>query len=480
VAVPNSAQDWVTYLSQVHDYELTELKQLNNEYELKAPRAYMHPEIFREIGDRLQQVVIAWPQLIVDALEERLDVEGFGLPNASGDDQDLWRVWQENNCDEASQLAHIDALVMKRSYIAVGTNEADETTPLVTFESPLEVWADIDPRTRRTRAALRRYSGYQGNYARDTEYYATLYLPDRTVYYQRSGMSGEYNEVDVDRHELGVTPIVPIVNRSRLADWCGRSELSPVLPLAHAANKIATDMMVAAEFVALPLRGIFGMGPEDLEDAQGNKLTAMQALLGRLFLVPNDDGTARNFEFTSANLSNFHETLDRLAQLVASLAGLPPAYLGQSTQNPPSGDAIRSSEIRLIKRAERRQRAFGGSHEEAMRLVRRLQTGEWDPELRQLETKWRDPSTPTVAQKADAAVKLFNLPTPIVPLRQTRENLGFTDAQIARMEQDDMLHDAQQQAQFDKKSDEAADDELMQPLLDEAAGEPTDADPGTG
>jgi hypothetical protein len=265
---------------------------------------------------------------------------------------------------------------------------------------------------------------------------ATLYLPGSTVEYQRQA-DGSWVEQERDDHGLGEVPVVPIVNRLRLADWCGRSELSPILPLAHAANKIATDMMVAAEFVALPLRGIFGVGPEDFEDAGGNKLTALQAMLGRLLTIPDDDGTARQFEFTSANLSNFHETINRLAQLVASIAGLPPHYLGMATDNPPSADAIRSNEARLVKRAERRQRAFGGSHEKANRIVRRIQEGDWDPALRRLETIWRDASTPTLAQKADAAVKLYNLPVPIVPLRQTREDLGYSDAQIARMEDGD-------------------------------------------
>lgn len=439
MALPTSEQDWVTYLSQIHDHELPQLKALNNEYELKSPRAYMHPEIFREIGDRLQQVVIAWPMLVVDSLEERLDVEGFRLPDSDTADEDLWRVWQENNLDEESQLAHVDALVMRRSYAAVGTNEEDPDTPLVTFESPLEVYADIDPRTRGVRAALRRYAGYQGMVAREPEYYATLYLPDQTVHYERAGLGGQYKEVDRDQHGLGVPPIVPLVNRARLADWCGRSELAPILPVAHAANKIATDMMVAAEFVALPLRGIFGIGPGDLEDEAGNKMTALQAIMGRLLTLPVDAQGARQFEFTSANLGNFHETLNQLARLVASLAGLPPYYVGLTTENPPSADAIRSSEIRLIKRAERRQRAFGGSHERLARLVRRFQDGDWNPRYRRLETIWRDAATPTVAQKADAAVKLYNLPSPIVPLRQTREDLGYSQVQIARMEQEDAV-----------------------------------------
>jgi hypothetical protein len=425
MTLPQDEQSWLTYLSLAHDSELRELKALNDEYELKSPRAYMHPEIFREIGDRLQQVVVAWPMLVVDSLEERLDVEGFRLPDADAGDVDLWRVWQENNLDEQSQLAHLDALVMKRAYVCVGTNEDDSDTPIVTCESPLEVYADVDPRTRQVRAALRRYQSAGVSYARDVEMLATLYLPDRTIYYERTG--SQYNEVDRDEHKLGVAPITPLVNRSRLADWRGQSELSPILPLAHAANKIATDMMVAAEFVALPIRGVMGLSLADFEDAEGNKLTALQVMLGRLLAIPDDDGQAKTFEFTSANLSNFHETLNQLARLTASIAGLPAHYVGLNTDNPPSADAIRSSEIRLIKRAERKQRPFGGTWERTQRIVRRFQTGDWDPKMRRLETIWRDASTPTVAQKADAAVKLYNLPKPIVPLRQTREPGRRTD-----------------------------------------------------
>jgi hypothetical protein len=416
----------------VHDKEKPELKALDDEYELRSPRAYMHPELTAELGDRIQQVVIAWPMLVVDALEERLDVEGFRLPDEDSADDDLWRVWQENGCDEGSQLGHVDALTMRRGYIAVGSNEEDDATPIVTYESPLEVYADIDPRTRKGRAALRRWVDEEASILRTSTSYSTLYLPNATVFSEGTG----WKETGRDDHNLGELPIVPIVNRARLSDQRGRSELTPILPLAHAANKLATDMMVAAEFVALPLRGIFGIGPDDLEDAAGNKVTALQAILGRLLTLPVLEG--REFEFAAADLSNFHKSINQLAQLVASLAGLPPHYLGMATDNPPSADAIRSNEARLVKRAERRQRAFGGGHEQSMRLVRRIQSGEWDPRMRRLETIWRDASTPTIAQKADAALKLYTTqPRPVVPLRQTREDLGYSQGQIARMEADD-------------------------------------------
>jgi len=434
VALPTTESDWVARLSALHDAERPKLKAFDDEYELRSPRSYMHPDLMREIGDRLEQVVIAWPQLVVDSVEERLDVEGFRLPDEDAGDDDAWRVWQDNNCDEGAQQGRVDALVMKRSYICVGANEADPDTPLVTFESPLEMYADVDPRTRQVRAALRRTvdpEALQAGAVTGVQY-ATLYLPNVNVWYENG------KEVDRDEHNIGRPLVEPLVNRARLSDWLGRSELAPILPLAHAANKIATDMMVGAEFVALPIRGIFGIGPEDLEDEQGNKLTALQTLLRRLLTIPNDDGTARQFEFAGANLSNFHDSINQLARLVASIAGLPPHYLGLTTENPPSADSIRSAEMRLVKRAERKQVPWGGSYENAMRLVKRIQEGDWDPRYRRMETIWRDPSTPTVAQQADAAVKLYTTqPKPIVPLRLTRERIGLTQAQIARAEEED-------------------------------------------
>jgi hypothetical protein len=431
MGIPTNDADWMTYLSQILEAERPALKVLNNEYELQSTRSYMHPDILREVEPRLQQVVIAWPELVVSSIEERLDVEGFRLPDEDAADDDLWRVWQANNLDEESQLAHVDALVMKRSYLTVGTNEDDADTPLVTVESPLEVYADIDPRTRKVRAAVRLWQENVNSSVRQVERYRTLYLPNRTIH-EDMGPQG-WRVIDLDEHNLGEVPVVPLTNRARLADRYGRSELTRILPLAHAANKLATDMMVAAEFVALPLRGLWGVGPDDIEDADGNRLTALQAIMGRLLTLPVEGG--KEFEFAGADLSKFFQAIEALGKLVASIAGLPPHYLGQATDNPASADAIRSAAARLIKRSERVQRSFGGSDERTMRLVRRFQTGEWDPRMLRLETIWRDASTPTIAQKADAAVKLHA--ERIVPTRQTREDLGYTQAQIARMEEED-------------------------------------------
>jgi hypothetical protein len=453
--LPTSDEAWISYLGRMHDRDLDEQRELNALYEGTAPLEYLQPELLRELDGRIQTVVLGWPMLAVDPLEERLDLLAFRYPEEDGEvatdqtggrarvelasavgDANLQRVWQDNDLDEESQMAHVDALVMKRVYGCVGSNEDDEDTPIVTFESPLEVFADIDPRTRKVRAALRRWRDDESSIVRVRERFLTLYLPDKTVYQVNNG-SGWVTE-HVDQHDLGEVPVVPLTNRSRLSGRYGRSELTPaLLSLSNAANKIATDMMVGAEFHAIPLRAIFGIGPKDLVDEKGNPVSALQVILGKVLTLQGgenlDGGGIRAHEFTASSLSNFHSTLQQLAQHAAGLLGLDPHELGHTAgDNPASAEGLRARETRLIKRAERRQRALGGGHEKIARLIRRFQDGDWDPKAKRLEAVWRDAATPTRAQAADAAVKLFS--ADVIPRRQAWEDLGYTPGQQRRMQ----------------------------------------------
>jgi len=437
-------QEWLVLLTRRHTQLLPDLEALDRYYEGLQPLSYMHPQLVTEIGDRVRQVVINWPRLVVDSVEQRLDVEGFrfAVPGSTPDQDDadqataddLWRIWQANNLDEQSQQAHVDALVMRRSFMIIGSNPDDPITPLITVESPLQMEVDYEPATRAVRAAMKRWYEVDPVTGAIRDEKATIYLRNQTVHYAKTVPSG-WSVQAVDEHNLGVVPVVPIVNRGRLLNPGGVSELADVIPLSDAACKIATDMMVSAEFHAMPRRYALGFDQEDFTDASGNPISTWQQLAGRIWATAKntkDDGVAVG-QFPEANLDNFHATLNSLARLVGSLAALPPHFLGLSTDNPPSADAIRSSEIRLIKRAERLQRAWGGSYEQAMRLVLRIRDGKWDPRARALETRWGDPATPTFAQKADAAVKLKA--GGILPTEATWDLLNYTAVQQERMKQ---------------------------------------------
>jgi hypothetical protein len=432
--VDRSELDWLKHLIGCHDKEMSELKRLNSYYEGKQPLSYMAPELQAELQETVRQVVINWPRLVVDSVEERLDVEGFRFPGEPAADDELWRIWQANDMDTQSQQGHLDALIMGRAYVVIGTREDDEKTPLITVESPLDMFAEFDPRTRVIRAAVRRWRE-EGEGGAKIEH-ATLLLPDATSFWvQEKGGWVEDPELERDDHEIGEVMVEVLANRPRLKCPNGVSELMDVIPVSDAACKVATDMMVSAEYHATPRRVAFGFGEEDFVDANGRRVSAFSRIIGRMWATEKnrkEDG-ADVIQFSEASLSNFHDTINQLATLVASLAGLPPHFMGHATDNPASADGIRSAETRLVKRSERKQRGNGGTWERVQRKVLRIRDGAWDPRSRSLETIWRDASTPTVAQKADAAVKLFQ--AGIVPKRQTREDLGYTQAQIERMEE---------------------------------------------
>ena len=416
----------------------SELSRLNGYYEGVQPLSYMHPELLKELQGRVRQMVINWPRLVVDSLEERLDVEGFRL----GDDVDdrMWGWWQANSLDLASQQAHVEALAMSRSYAIVGTNPADDGSPLVTVESPLQVLARRDPATRVVTSAVKVWKDLD-----DVEH-VTLYLPDVTVWFQGSG-GQRLDEVSRDEHMLGRVPVVPIVNRGRILQTDGVSELADVIPISDAACKIATDMMIGADFNAIPRTIAMGMTEQDFQDRDGNPVSKWERIAGRIWAVSSPPGEADVRQLAAADLRNFHDTINTLARLVASIAGLPPHYFGWSDANPASADAIRSAETRLVKRAERRQRAFGEAWEDVMRLCFLVVDGELPAGATRMETVWRDPSTPTIAAAADALGKFKD--SLEIPARALWDKVpGVTQEEVRRWKAEaDSQRDADARAQ---------------------------------
>jgi hypothetical protein len=396
-------------------------------YEGQQPIRFLAPAMRKEFGDRITALVINWPRLGADAYENRLDVEGFRYAGDSARDDDLWSVWQANNMDEQSQQGHLDSIALSRSYVCVGSGDAPGDPPLITAEHPLQVFADRDPRTRKVRSAVKRWSETDGSQ------WAVLYLPDSTGVYRYA--NGWQLDSPVDQHNLGRVPVVPLVNRPRILRPDGVSEFHDVLPLADAANKIATDLLVSAEYHAMPRRWAVGLRESDFVDANGNQISPWSMAAGHVWSTEQPPSEVQLGQFPESSLTNFLETIRSLAQLTSQVLALPPHYLSFTTDNPASADAIRSSEIQLVKRVERKQVFLGGAWEDVMRLALRIETGAWDEQAQSLETMWRDPSTPTIAQKADAAVKLAQ--AGIISKDQAREDLGYTDEQRARMAEAD-------------------------------------------
>jgi len=373
--------------------------------------------------------------MYVDSIEERLDLEGFRLADDDATVDRLTDWWKANQLDEESGLAHIDALVYGRSYVTVGApGPLDEPgVPVIRVESPLDMHVETDPRTREVTRAVRVYE----NPNEKSEQWATLYLPNETIYLKQFG--GEW-VVDPALpkvvHNLGVVPVVPILNRERLSDRQGKSEITPeIRSFTDAASRIMMDMQAAAELMAVPQRILFGVEGDSLAP-NGTPSEVLSAYMAQILAVPNEAGKAT--QFSAAELRNFVDVLEELAKHVASYTGLPPQYLSFTTENPASAEAIRSAESRLVKKAERKARMFGGSWERVMKLALLVIDGSAPLNVSRLEAHWRNPATPTYAAMADGVVKLYAAGQGVITKKRAREDMGYSAEEIAKMEDDEV------------------------------------------
>lgn len=409
------------------------------------PLRFLSPAAIEQLGGpKTTNMVLNIPRYAVDVYENRLDIEGFRIQGTDEADDAMWSDWQYNDGDLLSQQAHREALALGRAYTIVG--EGDDEVPLITAESPFEAIHEDDPRTREVRDGIKKWTDLDG------DQFVNLYHPDgRLTWYKTKGQKDwKLDDGTKEENDFNLCRLVPLVNDPRMLgrllpgqpdQRLGRSVFHDVVGIVDALNKIASDMMTSAEFHAMPRRWATGLKEDDfLDEATGAQLDTFSLIAGRMWGVENEK--AKFGQFPEADLTNFHNTIKILSQVAAQYLALPPHYLGFATENPASADAIRSSESQLVKAAERKQRVLGTRWERVQRLVLLTRGVQDSAELRRIETLWRDPATPTIAQKADAIVKLVQATDasgkPILPVQQAREDLGYTLTQRNRMDDYDL------------------------------------------
>jgi hypothetical protein len=412
-------------------------------YSGDQPLAYLAPEVAAQVGDRLAPMVINWPETITDSVNRRVVNEGFLLGEGGEADDELWRIWTANEMHHEAPLGQVDALVHGKAFLSVWGNDEDPATPLMAFESAHQLEVEYEPGTgdRVVRAAVKRWAD------EDTgEVFTTLYLPDRIIRYRAA--NSRTNKFDVDqvlRNPLGAVPIVPMVNRGRLLNRAGRSELASIAPIADGINKLATDMMVTSEFYQTPRRYATGIQVPSGDPADRERLQAEaaayweQATKSKTWLA----GPGVEFgQFPEANLDGFAGAIRLLTSAMAAIGGLPPDDLGLNQVNPASAEARRAAETVLVLRAREKQSSNERAYVRAMRMAVALRDGvplrALPTEYSRMSCDWRDPATEAISQEMDAAVKGVTAGIYDIVAAQTRVGMGPTEraAMQARAAQD--------------------------------------------
>ena len=430
-----SSEWWINRLSQQLDARAIPMARFNDYYEGRHPMLYAGSKYRAAFGSLFAGFSDNFCGLVVDAVEERLDVEGFRMGDDPKADDDAWRIWQENDLDAWSQIAHTEALVKGQASVLVWSKEDDATAAAVTIQDPLEMAVATDRATGERMAALKRWVEDDGSTC------FTLYLHDaieKWTTIPRGVTSASTLKVGrfsiVPRmvqgepwplpNPLGVVPVVPLRNRPRLRGE-GTSEIAAVIPIQNALNKLFLDMLVAAEFAAFRQRYAVGLELE-VDPETGRTVEPYQAGPGALWAEENPNVKFGDFEVTE--LDNYRTAIEMAIQHIASITRTPAHYLMGNAGSFPSGESLAATETGLTRKAERKQRFFGEGWEEVIRLAFLVQEDERGA-IPDAETIWRDPESRNEAAHVDSLVKLKALG---VPDEMLWEMAGLTPQQVAR------------------------------------------------
>ncbi len=420
----------LTNLLQRLNEPLARYADLDRYYAGEQPLAFLSPEAKTALGNRFGVMASNLPRLAVTALAERLRVTGF-----TGEAAAIWPDWLRNDLDQQAGVAHREALLLGDSYVIVWADRSGR--PRVTVESAKQVAVLTDPGSREVVAAVKRW---EDSTAKTTE--AVVYLPDeirRLRADQQGAVANGFTTIEVIPNPLGVVPVVNLRNSDRIVgDW-GGSEIDDLKPLVDALNKSLADMMVTSEFVGRPRRWATGieLTEEPVLDDAGEPVLDDdgQPVMREVNPIPeghramiSENDAAKFGQLAAADLSGYGESVKVLLGQIMAVSTLPAHYVGVFSDNPASADALRAAEASLTARAEARQQTFGRAWEQVAKLIVAVRDGR-DPSQVEARVQWADAATRSVAQEADAVVKLFQ--SGLLPASVALARLGYSDDEIA-------------------------------------------------
>lgn len=411
------------------DVPQSAILRLNSYYRGDRALSFMAPEVQSALGDRFPRLAVNYIRLAINSVAERLRLTGF-----SG--ADVWQtVWLANDLDQRSALVHREALLTGTGYVSVWSNP--DGSPRVAVESCREVVTRIDPGSRETVAAVKRWADPVKK-----ETHAVLYLPDRIERYraaQDGAAASALTLVETLDNPLGQVPIVAFRNSDLPLDD-GVSEVADLTCLVDALSKLTADLLVSSEYGARPRRWATGIDLVEVLkldrdgnpvlDGDGNPVMETVNPFPETDRMMIADGEQAKFgQLPGASLEGYRNAVDVILSEIAAISCLPPHYLGVLHANPSSADALRASEAGLTAKASAKQSAFGQSWEAVMRLAVGIRDGV-DPADVDVRARWNDPATRSVAQEADAAQKLYA--AKLLSREGTLRRLGLPEDEIAK------------------------------------------------
>lgn len=384
------------------------------------------------------QVALNWPAKAVEVFASRQIPQFYSIRDTASElYSDLEDVHADNNYAwlEPQAIESADLFGVSFVFTTLGDPSLGEPEVLVTPRTALTATCVIDPRTRRTIAAMEIVD----------RKYVNLYFPGVIHHCRRSGADWVAEESYPQPYRRVLC--TPYVHDASLSKPMGRSRLTPtVLDLTMAGARTLCRQEVAATFYQAPRLVAMGADDSIFRDENGNLNDAFSVLLNAVWTVPDispdDDPDVPDalrrvgFEqLSQMSMQPFSDQYRLIASAVSGATSIPLHYLGVvQDSNPTSAQAIEAMEVDLVRAVRAQNRSLSlGRREHALDVLTAL-NGDL-PEsalmtLRSLVPRWEDPRTRSLAEQSNFVATQVGVGNMVPGTEATLRELGLDSEAI--------------------------------------------------
>jgi hypothetical protein len=351
---------------------------------------------------------IPWLGLVVSSVSQCMYVDGYRSPldpDRSEEGSGPWRTWHANGMDLRQVAVHRGALAYGYSFVTVLPGQDYQgKRSVLRGVSPRKMYAAYaDPAEDDWPRYVLRVDKAGGGYQ------CRLY-DDNDVHHigiESTGAKPEHQRVEV--HSAGVCPVVRYCN---MLDLDGRAdgEVEPYIPAAARINKTSFDRLVTQHFSSWKVRTVAGMAEPDSEEAANRKKLELRQ---EDILVAEDPDTKFG-SLEETPLGGFIEAWRSDIEALAAVSQTPTHMLTGQLINL-SAEALAAARAGLTQKVAERQKAFGHSHVQALRLAAALEGNDADAQDVHGRVTWQDMEIRSMSQAVDAlgkAATMLGVPLP--------------------------------------------------------------------
>lgn len=428
-------------------------------------------DLFRSIfGEAFLLFRDNWCGVVVDALTDRLEIEGI-IKEDDGEEKkiasQIWDLFRSNDIDEQQEYLHEGIAVEGRAYAIVWPDE--EIGARIDWQQAQNVivrYSDDD--WRKPVLALKRWVTADG------EIRVTVYTENAVYKYRegtetrtprivssitpQSGPNQSLQRLEVPGetwplvNPMGVVPVVEFPARKG-------SVLRDIISLQDALNYLAVTSLGASAYTAFP-QWVFNTNAD--EPAGGWQNTP-----ARVWKIPNvldADGKPMPFhmgQFQPGTVSGYRELVEMFLQHAALITKTPVRMFFQSDRggrgDAPSGDSLIVDDEPLLDKVEKWQARVGNGWVRVAKLAAiaaKISLGD-DPAQFRAEMLWKDPRAKHRSSLLAEAKQMSDIG---IPLKFIITKLALLPDEVELLEK--MIEEQKQEEEAEKEREFAQQKEL--------------------